>query len=556
MYIDVYVFYNEIYQNVQKRKNSILEIEKRGIYRKMRKISQSLLSLTSLSLLSSAAMFGINTTSVKAAEVTNPTTTTSSSSDVSDSKSDDSKSDTATKTNKVDTEKSEENAGSTIEVVGNQTKKGDLVSQTTSEVSKADTSEDDKKSEELKKEKEDEKGQTKKTLIEAADYQIIKDNTENQQFEKIISGIVVDVEKKNKEEIHDMATQIALKNPVKTENVSDDSTSSTSDNNLDKEEDSTKTEDAKLNQQIKSSEKNPSLLSNTELLKVAKQVKEEKAKKINEEMVKLGEKNGEAEYLYGNYLIRTSGFKTNGDSKQNVSVKFRLLSMIEKQLYEITNSTELLDSYNKLSNSEPTQEYQKEFTVGMVDVSAPQITLSDKSTELVVGDDFKISDYVKEVVDDEDGTLEYKTIGDVDTSQTGTYNVVVQAKDSLGNVNEKGITFTVVKDLQKTFYNKIAEAAIAQIGVEQDCTMLVTNSLKAVGINFHGWPIEYKTLGEWTDTPVPGDIIIYEGHVALYIGNGRAIHGGWYGHSTVEWSVGCTNQIIGYVHVTPPAEYL
>lgn len=521
----------------------------------MRKISQSLLSLTSLSLLSSAAMFGINTTSVKAAEVTNPTTTTSSSSDTFDSKSDDSKSETATKTNKVDTEKSEENAGSTIEVVGNQTKKGDLVSQTTSEVSKADTSEEDKKSEESKKQKEDEKGQTKKALIEAADYQIIKDNTENQQFEKIISGIVVDVEKKNKEEIHDMATQIALKNPVKTENVSDDSTSSTSDNNLDKE-DSTKTEDAKLNQKIKSSEKNPSLLSNTELLKVAKQVKEEKAKKVNEEMVKLGEKNGEAEYLYGNYLIRTSGFKTNGDSKQNVSVKFRLLSMIEKQLYEITNSTELLDSYNKLSNSEPTQEYQKEFTVGMVDVSAPQITLSDKSTKLVVGDDFKISDYVKEVVDDEDGALEYKTIGDVDTSQTGTYNVVVQAKDSLGNINEKGITFTVVKDLQKTFYNKIAEAAIAQIGVEQDCTMLVTNSLKAVGINFHGWPIEYKTLGEWTDTPVPGDIIIYEGHVALYIGNGRAIHGGWYGHSTVEWSVECSNQIIGYVHVTPPAEYL
>ena len=532
----------------------------------MRKISQSLLSLTSLSLLSSAAMFGINTTPVKAAEVTNTTTTTSSSSDASDSKSEDSKSETATKTNKVDTEKSEENAGSTIEVVGNQTKKGDLVSQTTSEVSKADTSEEDKKAEELKRQKEEEKSQTKKALIEAADYQIIKDNTENQQFEKIISGIVVDVEKKNKEEIHDMATQIALKNPVKTEtaNVSDvsdnseaqnASMSSNSNNNSGKE-DSTKTEDAKLNQKIKSSEKNPSLLSNTELLKVAKQVKEEKAKKVNEEMVKLGEKNGEAEYLYGNYLIRTSGFKANGDSKQDVSVKFRLLSMIEKQLYEITNSTELLDSYNKLSNSEPTQEYQKEFTVGMVDVSAPQITLSDKSTELVVGDDFKISDYVKEVVDDEDGTLEYKTIGDVDTSQAGTYNVVVQAKDSLGNVNEKGITFTVVKDLQKTFYNKIAEAAIAQIGVEQDCTMLVTNSLKAVGINFHGWPIEYKTLGEWTDTPVPGDIIIYSGHVALYIGNGRAIHGGWYGHTTVEWSVECSNQIIGYVHVTPPAEYL
>lgn len=95
----------------------------------------------------------------------------------------------------------------------------------------------------------------------------------------------------------------------------------------------------------------------------------------------------------------------------------------------------------------------------------------------------------------------------------------------------------------------IAAAAKAQVGVNQDCTMLVTNSLAAVGIYFHGWPEEYAALGSWTSNPVPGDIIIYSGHVAIYIGNGRAIHGGFYGYTTVEWTVECTNALIGYIHV-------
>lgn len=95
----------------------------------------------------------------------------------------------------------------------------------------------------------------------------------------------------------------------------------------------------------------------------------------------------------------------------------------------------------------------------------------------------------------------------------------------------------------------IAAAAIAQVGVSQDCTMLVTNSLRAVGINFHGWPEEYLSLGTLTSTPVPGDICVYSGHVAIYIGNGQAVHGGWDGYTTVITSVSCSNAFIGYVHV-------
>ena len=86
----------------------------------------------------------------------------------------------------------------------------------------------------------------------------------------------------------------------------------------------------------------------------------------------------------------------------------------------------------------------------------------------------------------------------------------------------------------------IYQAALAQLGVYQDCTMLVTNALKAVGINFHDWPAGYMSLG--TVVPAsqaqPGDLIYYANggtglaHIAVYAGNGQAIHGGWLGNQT------------------------
>ena len=67
----------------------------------------------------------------------------------------------------------------------------------------------------------------------------------------------------------------------------------------------------------------------------------------------------------------------------------------------------------------------------------------------------------------------------------------------------------------------IYQAALAQLGKYQDCTMLVTNALKAVGINFHDWPAGYMSLG--TVVPAsqaqPGDLIYYAN--------------GWNGNQTV-----------------------
>ncbi|MDO5752754.1 NlpC/P60 family protein [Arthrobacter sp.] len=90
----------------------------------------------------------------------------------------------------------------------------------------------------------------------------------------------------------------------------------------------------------------------------------------------------------------------------------------------------------------------------------------------------------------------------------------------------------------------IASAALSQLGVAQDCTALASNSLAAAGINFHDWPAGYLSLGRTVSAAEaqPGDLIYYAdggmgmAHIAVYIGNGQAVHGGWNGGTTAIFS--------------------
>ncbi len=91
----------------------------------------------------------------------------------------------------------------------------------------------------------------------------------------------------------------------------------------------------------------------------------------------------------------------------------------------------------------------------------------------------------------------------------------------------------------------IAAAAYAQLGVGQDCTALATNSLAAAGINYHGWPAGYLSLGRTVSASaaLPGDLAYYANggsglaHIAVYVGGGKAVHGGWNGGTTSLQSV-------------------
>ncbi|MEX5261955.1 C40 family peptidase [Kocuria sp. CPCC 205263] len=91
----------------------------------------------------------------------------------------------------------------------------------------------------------------------------------------------------------------------------------------------------------------------------------------------------------------------------------------------------------------------------------------------------------------------------------------------------------------------ISSAAMGQLGVGQDCTALVTNALRAAGINHHGWPASYLSLGTQVSAgqAQPGDLVYYadggmgSAHIGVYIGGGKAVHGGWNGGTTVIDSV-------------------
>lgn len=102
----------------------------------------------------------------------------------------------------------------------------------------------------------------------------------------------------------------------------------------------------------------------------------------------------------------------------------------------------------------------------------------------------------------------------------------------------------VVPTLPSSKAAGIAAAARAQLGRIQDCTRLASNALAAVGINFHGWPAGYLGLGRQVSAAeaIPGDLAYYQNggagvaHIAVYVGNGQAVHGGWNGNQTVVFS--------------------
>lgn len=235
--------------------------------------------------------------------------------------------------------------------------------------------------------------------------------------------------------------------------------------------------------------------------------------------------------------------------KKYANVKFKKktknVSVYESKNYKVKVKDLDIDSIGKQTisiegeNKKTSEKQSAEVKVKVQDTTAPEITCEDVLT-VEQNEAFDINSYVSL---NEEGTIQLTS--DINTYDVGTFTTTIQAKDTAGNMSEKNITVNV----EKSFYQRIADAALAQIGVYQDCTMLVTNSLAAVGINFHGAPTAYLSLGTLTNNPVPGDICVYQGHVALYVGNNQAVHGGWLGNQTVLTSVSCGQQFIGYVHV-------
>lgn len=191
-------------------------------------------------------------------------------------------------------------------------------------------------------------------------------------------------------------------------------------------------------------------------------------------------------------------------------------------------------------------EAKSELKLTVQDLSAPVIELSTSSVTISQGASFDAKAYLASVVDGLDGDMIGNvTFNTIDTTNHGTKTVTYTVTDKAGNTS----TATLEVKVDGGIGEKIAAAALAQVGVKQDCTMLVTNALKAVGIYHHGWPASYMSLGHVVpySQAQAGDLIYYANggtgvaHIAVYIGGGKAVHGGWRGNNTVVYGASYGN---------------
>lgn len=103
----------------------------------------------------------------------------------------------------------------------------------------------------------------------------------------------------------------------------------------------------------------------------------------------------------------------------------------------------------------------------------------------------------------------------------------------------------------------IANAALAQVGVSQDCVQLVRKAIGVAGLPYTGMGSLFN-LGPTIpmSQASPGDVIYYSyngmggKHVAIYIGGGQAVHGGWVGNTTVIASVNIGGSAPVFIDIT------
>lgn len=120
--------------------------------------------------------------------------------------------------------------------------------------------------------------------------------------------------------------------------------------------------------------------------------------------------------------------------------------------------------------------------VHIVDKSAPEITLTKEETEITVGDEFDITEYIESIEDNEDGTIEDYQIKDEDVNleEAGEYTYKIIAKDKSNNEVEKEFKL-IVKEKEQEEVVAPREEAQATTSVQPTTTQSYTY---AVGGDF------------------------------------------------------------------------
>jgi cell wall-associated NlpC family hydrolase len=174
--------------------------------------------------------------------------------------------------------------------------------------------------------------------------------------------------------------------------------------------------------------------------------------------------------------------------------------------------------------------------------SAAPATISAASTIAISFEKPAVTTTPAPVVEAPKPVVQVQETPTANTAKTASTKVGATAAPAAGTT---AATTTKAPAVASGMGATIAAAAYAQLGVGQDCTALATNSLAAAGINYHGWPAGYLSLGRTVSASaaLPGDLAYYQNggsglaHIAVYVGGGKAVHGGWNGGTTSLQSV-------------------
>ena len=214
----------------------------------------------------------------------------------------------------------------------------------------------------------------------------------------------------------------------------------------------------------------------------------------------------------------------------------------------------------------------KDSVCAYTDITSPVISFkNEEGIILAEGTELVLRDFVE--VSDEISNVNVTSFGKLDVDEPGTYIITILAIDSCQNmatelsevkvvtteeyaeieaqrarqriIDERDARIAYRQEMMEylennydeTLYNEVYSLATAYIGMEGQCVEVAIKFLN----NYRG---SYTNLSDsyqisYEDAR-PGDIIEYADggnglwHVAVYLGNGQALHGNWKGRTVIS----------------------